>query len=517
MCGIFALFGVTFNLPFVAEQADKGAERGPDSRSASAKDDQYLAFYRLAINGLDRASDQPLRLNGKVLLCNGEIYNYKELYSLSGAAGTTDSDCEVIIHLYERYGIEHTLRSLDGVFAFVLIDNDTNTVYAARDQFGVRPLFTYNSDAPWGGVGFASLMKQLHLLAPGCVEPVEPGTYTTFDLTTGQAARPRAFANFHLTSIGGQEPNIHDVFYEAVRKRVVTTDRPVACLLSGGLDSSIVASIVSRVYKGELETYSIGLEGSEDLKYARMVADFLGTKHTEVVMTEQDFFDAIPEVIHTIESYDTTTVRASVGNMLVAKHIAKNSKAKVIFNGDGSDELMGGYLYMNHAPDALEFDRECKRLLTDIHYYDVLRSDRSISSQGLEPRTPFLDRNFVAAYLSIPAQERFRTNKIQEKYLFRRAFSEGGYLPREVLWRRKEAFSDGVSSQARSWYQVIQEMVPNNIDYSADHNPPTTPEQRYYRSIYDARYPDQAKLIPYFWMPRYVEATDCSARSLTIY
>ena len=204
-------------------------------------------------------------------------------------------------------------------------------------------------------------------------------------------------------------------------KRVITTDRPIACLLSGGLDSSIVASIVSRIYDKPLETYSIGLEGSEDLKYAREVAKHIKSNHTEVVVSEEDFFAFIPKVIQMIESYDTTTVRASVGNMLISQYISETSDAKVIFNGDGSDELMGGYLYMNHAPDSLEFDNECKRLLKNISKYDVLRSDRSISTQGLEPRTPFLDRDFVMFYLSIPSNYRFETNKKQEKYLFRKS------------------------------------------------------------------------------------------------
>ena len=192
---------------------------------------------------------------------------------------------------------------------------------------------------------------------------------------------------------------------KAVEKRVGATDRPIACLLSGGLDSSLITALVKKFMPQdtwELETFSIGLEGSEDLKYARIVADYLKTDHKEIILTEKEFLGAIPRTIENIESYDTTTVRASVGNFLVSEYIKNNSDAKVIFNGDGSDEVCGGYIYFHAAPGSIDFDKECRRLLKDIHAFDVLRSDKSISSNGLEPRTPFLDKNFVQTYLSIP-------------------------------------------------------------------------------------------------------------------
>jgi asparagine synthase (glutamine-hydrolysing) len=250
------------------------------------------------------------------------------------------------------------------------------------------------------------------------------------------------------------------------------------------------------------------------------------------LLTEQDFIDAIPEVICAIESYDTTTVRASIGNYLLGKYIAANSDAKVIFNGDGSDELCGGYLYMHAAPDAIEFDKECRRLLRDIHAFDVLRSDKCISSHGLEPRTPFLDRTLVQYYLSIDPSRRFHKGNNQcEKFLLRSAFSEHNYLdsngsallPKCVLWRTKEAFSDGVSKTTRSLYEIIQEKVVAsaasselfNVKY--EHNAPDTDEKNYYRSIFESYYPGLGTIVPYFWMPRYVEAKDASARTLQIY
>ena len=370
------------------------------------------------------------------------------------------------------------------------------------------------------------------------IKPVQPGEFLCFELSENGVWNLITFSklynNFSLNNFSSQNKSatgknleqitcqIHDIFCDAIKKRVETTNRPIACLLSGGLDSSIVTSLVKKYYSGVLETYSIGLKDSADLYNAKIVADYLKTNHTEIIVSEDDFFDAIPFVIKAIESYDTTTVRASVGNYLVSKYISENSEAKVIFNGDGADELMGGYIYMQYADNHLEFDKECKRLLSDIHLFDVLRSDRSISSHGLESRTPFLDREFVKTYLSIASNIRYDTNKKQEKYLFRKAF-EGNYLPHNILWRRKEAFSDGVSGLKRSWYQIIEEKVSNqtSIEYNLDteyiHNEPQTLEQLYYRTIFEIFYKNLAYTIPYFWMPKYVNANDSSARTLDIY
>jgi len=286
--------------------------------------------------------------------------------------------------------------------------------------------------------------------------------------------------------------------------------------LSGGLDSSLITALVNEYYKEfqptkRLETYCIGLAGSPDLIHAKFVADYLGTNHTEIVLTEAEFLNAIPEVICAIESYDTTTVRASIGNYLIGKYISKHSDAKVIFNGDGSDELTGGYLYMKSCPDAVEFDKETRRLLRDIHAFDVLRSDKCISSHGLEPRTPFLDRAWVQYYLSLPLAVRFRPNEC-EKWLLRSAFAQyknmngASILPHEIIWRQKEAFSDGVSGESRSLYTIIQEHCLER----------GVAEPQYYRQLFDARYPRLSNVVPYYWMPRYVNATDPSARTYAI-
>jgi asparagine synthase (glutamine-hydrolysing) len=314
---------------------------------------------------------------------------------------------------------------------------------------------------------------------------------------------------------------VYKALCQAVQKRVNNTERPVACLLSGGLDSSLVAGLAARYCKQQgkvLETYSIGLPGSEDLKFSSKVAEHIGSQHTQILSSEDEFLYSIPQVIKDIESYDTTSVRASVGNWNVGKYIRDKSDAKVVLNGDGADELMGGYLYFHACPGPEEFDKECRRLLKDIHCFDVLRSDKSISSHGLEPRTPYLDKGFVNAYLNLPLHVRYGKGK-PEKHVIRSIIEafDPTLIPREVLFRKKEAFSDGVSSLQKSWYQTIQERIPSMEKTTYLHNQPQTDEQYYYRSLFEQYHPGCATLIPYFWMPRYVNATDASARTLSQY
>ena len=319
----------------------------------------------------------------------------------------------------------------------------------------------------------------------------------------------------------------------AVIKRCITTERPVACLLSGGLDSSLIAALVANYFRNRgkiIETYCIGLENSEDIKFASIVADYIGSNHTEIILTEKQMCDAIPDVIKSIESYDTTTIRASIGNYLIGKYISNNSDAKVIFNGDGSDELFGGYLYMNKCPDDIEFDKETRRLLADIHLFDVLRSDKCISSNGLEPRTPFLDRSFVNYVLSIPSYFRNHNNfGRSEKYLLRDSFNKDNFrdsmdrqiLPNDILYRKKEAFSDGVSSHSRSLFIILQEYCANQLNNEINftkYKSNVETEKIYYKKIFNLLYPNCDHILPYFWMPKYItNVEDPSARTLHFY
>jgi asparagine synthase (glutamine-hydrolysing) len=452
---------------------------------------------------------------------------------------------------------------LDGVFAFVLYDNRithdlNNKVYIARDPFGVRPLYYLNNNKnPLSSLyGFSSELKCLENFyndsAYNSISQFAPGTYSIFNLSNKVSSiwQPEkenisyfipSFSHSWIINntieqifLENLYPRIASYLNAAVNKRCLTTERPIACLLSGGLDSSLIAALVNNHYishnlPNKLETYSIGLQGSEDLKYAKIVADYLGTNHTEIIVTEKEMFEAIPEVIRAIESYDTTTVRASIGNYLLGKYISTHSEAKVIFNGDGSDELLGGYLYMNKCPDDIEFDKEVRRLLKDIHLFDVLRSDKCISSHGLEPRTPFLDKSFVNFIVSIPPY--FRNHKncrgLIEKQILRNSFHFSCFvncdgkqlLPDEILWRKKEAFSDGVSSQGRSLYQILQEQIAfcMNFEKSDKFEANIDTEKMYYKKIFDEAYPNCSHILPYFWMPKYTNATDPSARTLNFY
>ena len=551
MCGIFALLNDNnINIEIVNEEFMKGKGRGPEfSKLDTSYIKMTLGFHRLAINGLNEFSNQPLVINDIVLICNGEIYNYKQLYKIMDIEPETGSDCEVIIHLFLMYGIEQTLTMLDGVFAFVLFDNRTsedtnNKVYVARDPFGVRPLYYLKNATAKSMYGFASELKCLEFFynknSDYSIEQFQPGTYSVYNLSSKVLSVWRPIKEnivYFVPSFSYSEKNfecksmLDDIYKNinyylssAVEKRCLTTERPIACLLSGGLDSSLIAALVSKYYKNNkinkvLETYSIGLEGSEDLKYARIVAHYIDSKHTEVIVTEQEMFEAIPEVIQKIESYDTTTIRASIGNYLLGKYIASNSEAKVIFNGDGSDELFGGYLYMNNCPDDIEFDMETRRLLKDIHLFDVLRSDKSISSNGLEPRTPFLDKTFANYILSIPAYFRNHKNmNTMEKSLLRSSFSKEHILPYEILWRKKEAFSDGVSSKGRSLYEILQEKIAKKLEnIIKPFEKGIEFEKYYYKYNFDQFFPNCTSIVPYFWMPKYTDATDPSARTLSFY
>ena len=580
MCGIFALLNNTkFDIDAISDEFMKGQNRGPEfSKLETSYTNMVLGFHRLAINGLNNESNQPLVINDVVLICNGEIYNYKQLYKYMKVTPITGSDCEVIIHLYIKYGIEQTLNMIEGEYAFLLYDPRTKQIYVSRDQYGVRPLYylkNEHTDTNANNIlyGFASELKCLeYFYNNDCnylahsINQFEPGTYSSFSLSIinleddngpkySWTIEKKNVPYFipgcsHSWTINNQTDNnflmnlfskIATYLNAAVNKRCLTTERPIACLLSGGLDSSLVAALVKNyynthnLYHNKLETYSIGLEGSEDLKYAKIVADYLETDHTEIIVTEDEMFEAIPEVIRAIESYDTTSVRASIGNYLLGKYISKHSKAKVIFNGDGSDELFGGYLYMNKCPDDIEFDKETRRLLKDIYMFDVLRSDKSISSHGLEPRTPFLDRSFVNFILSIPPNIRnhknYKENLVSvEKYILRKSFTSPNFkncngkplLPDIILWRKKEAFSDGVSGHGRSLYKILQDKIASRMNmlqqnkeliYTAS----IEIEKKYYKEIFDTAYPNCSHILPYFWMPKYTNATDPSARTLQFY
>lgn len=541
MCGIWFCLGC-FCTSNAETYINKIKGRGPeDTRIITCGHAGTMGFNRLAINGLNTDGMQPFEydptgfpghyaFNTVYFMCNGEIYNWEKLAKEYNIKVKSYSDCEVLGELYvkNRDSIADFFRLLDGVFALVIVDLQKNQVIIGRDPYGVRPL--YVGDDKY----FSSEMKGLVPLCKN-ITPFMPGTYRIYNATSLELVESKEYTqvpflkNPQYSEWTKAVKGLRIALEQSVEKRMLT-ERPVACLLSGGLDSSLIASLVAKNLRElelpPLKTFSIGMAGSTDIAYARKVADFIKSNHTEIILTPDDFFNAIPQVIHDIESFDTTSVRASVGNWLVSKYIREHSDCKVVFNGDGSDELFGSYMYFYNAPNDSEFEKESRRLLKDIHYFDVLRSDRSISSHGLEPRTPFLDRQFVQVALSIPTKFR-RPYKIgvPEKNVLREAFNDGLTLPHGVLWRKKEAFSDGVSGLEKSWYEIIQEkvlkLVPENWSELANqytHLPPKTPEQFYYRTIFENYYKDHSNVIPYFWMPKWCDgATDPSARTLKIY
>ncbi len=556
MCGIWFNLGLLMQIYKPKTWVSTLSARGPEAmRIISLSGDITMGFTRLAINGCNEDGMQPFGKRNIVWMCNGEIYNWRQLAYEHGFVEPSGSDCEVLGDLYERYkdNLISMFRSLDGVFAIVIVDLERKRVIVARDPYGVRPLFIgtkylYKHEngntftIGTSNVFFASEIKSL-LHITDTIVPFPPSTYQVWDIETKKMLVSERYHTipwlqnplFSPTHPNGLEMScmaLRFALEDAVHKRMMT-ERPVAALLSGGIDSSLIAALVQknlrRINGSKLKTFSIGMPGSTDLLYARKVADWIQSDHTEIVLTPDDFFKAIPQVIYSIETFDTTSVRASVGNWLVCREIAKRCDAKVIFNGDGSDEVFGSYLYFQNAPDNRSFEEEVSRLLEDIHLFDVLRSDRSISSHGLEPRTPFLDKQFVnvarsiATYWRRPIRGRF-----VEKWILRKAFDDNELLPPDVLWRRKEAFSDGVSSQEKSWYQEIQEralkMVPADWQERAErtytHLTPRTPEQFYYRYMFEADFGKNAvqTCVPYFWMPRWTPgATDPSARTLSLY
>jgi len=540
MCGIWATFGKNSTKQSCMNAMKTLVPRGPEGGAyTEISNVGIIAFTRLAINGLTDSGMQPMQREKVTWVVNGEIYNWKALNETYELGCTTGSDCEVVGAMYKLFKdrLPEMFRLFDGVFSCIIVDEELDEIIVARDPYGVRPLYKgvkmfrdENTQNIWEQLYFGSELKTI-LNDTVIATHFEPGRVEVYDLSTRALKSTVKYHSLSLAKIpvfsqvDAAASAVRYALEDAVKKRMMT-ERPCAALLSGGLDSSLIASLVSIELRlagaPPLKTFSIGMAGSSDLIHAKYVADWIGSDHTEIIMTEDEFFSAVPDVIRDIESYDTTTVRASVGNWLVAQQVAKRSDCKVLFNGDGADEVFGSYLYLNNAPSAADYEKEVVRLLDDIHTFDVLRSDRSISSHGLEPRTPFLDKGFVQTVMSIPLEYRRPVRGVRvEKWLLRKAFDDGVTLPPQVLWRRKEAFSDGVSGE-NSWYEIAQEkataIVPSNwekIHYVE--NIPRTPEMFYYRSIFSELYGDSRATVPYFWMPKWSNTSDPSARTLSLY
>ena len=503
MCGIFCyLSDDSIDLDYLKKQGNKCLHRGPDNTQymlfQENKTRIFFMFHRLSINGIDEISNQPFNYPDVCVMCNGEIYNYKQLADKYNITLKTNSDCEILVHLYRMLGIQ-MISLLDGVFSFVILDKITKTFYVGHDPIGIRSLYmTYEKN----NIIVSSEMKCLTDFNKR-IDMVSPGIYHRYNLNDKSFNTHRYYSLDFKTKYFNDEKIIQSIYgqlYESVKKRLLS-DRPVGCLLSGGLDSSIIVSLMCKIQDPRsIQTFSIGFDGSPDLLAAQKVAEHLNTNHTSVIVTEQEMLDAIVPTIYQIESYDTTTVRASVPMYLLSKYIKENTDVKVILSGEGSDELSGSYLYFHKAPNPDAFQNECIRLVRDVQYFDVLRGDKTTAGNSLEIRVPFFDKTFVKEYMSIDPKLKVVRNGY-EKYLLRKTFEND--LPEEIVWRRKDGFSDGVSKNEKPWYQIIN-------DYTQKHHQLT--EKEYYLKTFKQFYKDHTNIVPYEWLPKWCEESNPSGR-----
>lgn len=496
MCGIKAVFG---KVPHVYGLL---GHRGPDHQHSKSLGKCTMEFSRLAINDTSLNGSQPFTNEKAMLICNGEIYNHKEL--LTGDE-TSTSDCAVLLPNIQKNGILSTVKKLRGVFAFVYTDGDY--IMAGRDPIGVRPMFYVKTD---NGIVFSSEVKGLegvdgmvHIFPPGHIYDSRTDTFTCY------------YNTFWDINLQGDKETakaaIVKTFEESVKLRVENTDRDVGFFLSGGLDSSLVAAVAKKYLKeGQImRTFSIGTDDSPDVKAARKMADFLGSEHTVVNFDMEEGIRVIPDVIKSLESYDTTTIRASVPMWLLSKWVSENTNCKVLLSGEGSDELFGGYLYFKNAPSVEEFFMENIRRVKLLHQYDVLRADRCTAAHGLELRVPFLDKEFVECAMTINQNLKIGN---PEKNILREAFQ--GVIPDEILWRQKDAFSDAVGY---SWVDRIRDYTHTNATAEEFKvvNSPTTPEEIVFRTkFWDLFGMNVDHLIKEIWRPKWTTVKDPSARHL---
>jgi asparagine synthase (glutamine-hydrolysing) len=525
MCGLFGSLSPIVKNSNFNEIFNQLNYRGPnDTEIKHVSNDVTLGFHRLSIMDTSDHGNQPFydKERGIYLLCNGEIYNYHQYFEIYKDVYPfqSKSDCEVILPLYRQYGLPEMCKRLDAEFALVLYDENTNQMFAARDPIGIRPLF-YGKSKLDGKMMFASEAK---VLIPYCekVIPFPPGQY--YDGEFKSYEKISEVKKFNQDSEELILKQIREKFIEGVKKRLMS-DVPIGFLLSGGLDSSLVCAVAAQILKKPITTFSVGLNKNPiDLPYAKMVADFLKTNHHEVYFTEEDTLKVVREVIWHLETWDITTIRASIGMYLVCKYIHEKTKIKVLLTGEISDELFG-YKYTDFAPSGDEFQKEATKRIDELYFYDVLRADRCISAHSLEARVPFGDIDFVKYVMSIPGEKKMNKTGMG-KNLLRKAFDGFNYLPSEILWREKAAFSDAVGhsmvdtlkAEAEKKYQEI-DLESAKIKYP--HGTPFTKESLWYRDIFEELFPKQGHLTKDFWMPNKswsnCNVNDPSARVLPNY
>lgn len=520
MCGFIFGHGTEASNEKLQDLQKKQEHRGPDNQTILQIEHGFVCFQRLSIMDLSEDGNQPFVNNQHILVCNGEIYNYEQLkLAYSNYNLHSKSDCEIILALMAQHSILEVCQLLDGEFAFVVFDKINNKVLAGRDPMGIRPLF-YGRDQE--KIYFASEVKSLVELCTE-IKPFPPGHY--FDgeqiLPYQELYKRVEYSQDKFTQVLNK---INHKLTAAVKKRLIS-DAPVGFLLSGGLDSSLVCAIAQRELTKPIKTFSVGINQDPiDAKYAKIVADYLGTEHTEYLFSEQDVEESLRSVIYHLESWDITTIRASIGMYLICKYIRQNTNIKVLLTGEVSDELFG-YKYTDFAPSEEEFQKEAEKRVKELYLYDVLRADRCIAAHSLEARVPFGDKDFVQYVMSV--QPKFKMNKSGwGKFLLRKAFESGNYLPSEILYREKAAFSDAVGHRSVDFLKELAEKKYSDAEFKErasqfSHGMPFTKESLMYREIFEEFFKGQALLIPSFWMPnkewQNCNVTDPSARVLPNY
>lgn len=519
MCSIFAILDIKSDstpLRQVALEMSKlMRHRGPDWSGIYSSDRAILAHERLAIVDIEHGA-QPLLSEDKgiILAVNGEIYNHKDLKAELGDKYSyqTNSDCEVILALYQEYGTEF-LDKLNGIFAFVLYDKNKDSYLIGRDHMGIIPL--YSGLDTEGNFYIASEMKAL---MPVCktIEEFKPGHYISSNEGESGAYTHYYQRDWKEFDAVKDNPASVDELREALEasvKRQLMSDVPYGVLLSGGLDSSVISAITQTFAKRRIEdddessawwpqlhSFAVGLEGAPDLIAAQKVADAIGTIHHEITFTFQDGIDAIKDVIYHLETYDVTTIRAATPMYLMARKI-KAMGIKMVLSGEGADELFGGYLYFHKAPNAQAFHEELVRKLDKLHLFDCLRANKAMAAWGLEARVPFLDKEFMDVAMRINPEAKMSKDGKIEKHILRQAFEHK--LPQEVAWRQKEQFSDGVGY---SWIDGLKDLAADKVDdlklanakFRFPYNTPETKEAYYYRCFFEEHFPlaSAAETVP---------------------
>lgn len=513
MCGIIGAFTINDNAnelrPTVLEMSKKIRHRGPDWSGVFCEDKAILSHERLAIVD-PQSGGQPLYSKDKnlILAVNGEIYNHRELRTeLPDYEFLTHSDCEVILALYKKKGI-HFIEELNGIFAFILYDKEANTYFIARDHLGIVPLYI-----GWDVHGNFYAASELKALEGVCNRFQEflPGHY----IYSKEGQEMQKWYKRDWTEFENVKDNVSDtlVLRKALEDSVhrqLMSDVPYGVLLSGGLDSSIISAVTkkyaaNRIESGDtkqawypqLHSFAIGLEGSPDLIAANKVAEHIGSVHHEIHFTVQEGLDAVRDVIYHLETYDVTTIRASTPMYLLAR-VIKSMGIKMVLSGEGADEIFGGYLYFHKAPNANAFHEETIRKLSKLHLYDCLRANKSLAAWGIEGRVPFLDKEFMDVAMRLNPEDKMAGNGKMEKYILRQAFED--YLPKEIVWRQKEQFSDGVGY---SWIDALKAVANEevsdeqlkNANFRFPIHPPMSKEEYRYRSIFSELFPSDSAAL----------------------